>query len=167
MAASRLNKCVFFKTVQIKAGTKIAIGYTVPMANWRTLVTGCLSGALLSAQAADKVDFKRDIRPIFEQNCYGCHGPTQQMGGMRLDRRSSAMLNRGGTVIGASNAEGSRLVVTGRVYSRRMANNHLVAPRAILLQIFQMSSKSCTKKPDQVPPRGPQPRPCWPAEKCS
>lgn len=109
MAASSLNKCVFFKTVQIKAGTKIAIGYTVPMANWRTLVTGCLSGALLSAQAADKVDFKRDIRPIFEQNCYGCHGPTQQMGGMRLDRRSSAMLNRGGTVIGAGNTEGSRL----------------------------------------------------------
>jgi len=56
-----------------------------------------------------KVDFGRDVQPIFRQSCYGCHGPTQQMNGFRLDRRRDAM--RGGTIamIGPGNSEGSRL----------------------------------------------------------
>lgn len=64
---------------------------------------------LLAAQTPGKVDFRRDIRPIFQEHCVGCHGPDQQMSGMRLDRRSSAMGIRGGTTIGPGNAEGSRL----------------------------------------------------------
>lgn len=36
-----------------------------------------------------KPDFVRDIQPIFRQNCVGCHGPTKQNNGLRLDRRSS------------------------------------------------------------------------------
>ena len=62
-----------------------------------------------SAQAAQTVDFVRDVQPIFRQHCYGCHGPTQQMSGFRLDRRRDAM--RGGTiaVIGPGNSEASRL----------------------------------------------------------
>jgi ankyrin repeat protein len=55
------------------------------------------------------VDFVRDVQPIFRQSCHGCHGPSQQMSGFRLDRRSDAM--RGGTiaVIGPGNSEGSRM----------------------------------------------------------
>ena len=55
------------------------------------------------------IDFARDVQPIFRQACYGCHGPSQHMGGFRLDRRSDAM--RGGTiaVIGPGNSAGSRL----------------------------------------------------------
>ncbi|HLW79234.1 MAG TPA: c-type cytochrome domain-containing protein, partial [Terriglobia bacterium] len=49
----------------------------------------------LDAQAPAKVDFRRDVQPIFKTYCVGCHGPTQQMNGFRLDRRSDAM--RGGT----------------------------------------------------------------------
>ena len=64
---------------------------------------------VLAAQTPGKVDFRRDIRPIFQEHCVGCHGPDQQMSGMRLDRRSSAMGIRGGTTIGPGNAEGSRL----------------------------------------------------------
>jgi ankyrin repeat protein len=63
----------------------------------------------LPAQAPAKVDFKQDIQPLFREHCIGCHGPSQQMGNMRLDRRSSAMAVRGGTVIGPGNAAGSRL----------------------------------------------------------
>jgi ankyrin repeat protein len=50
--------------------------------------------AILPAQAPQKpalVDFGRDILPLFRQNCAACHGPTQQIGGLRLDRRSSLM----------------------------------------------------------------------------
>jgi hypothetical protein len=62
-----------------------------------------------AAQAPPQVDFRRDVQPIFREHCYACHGPDQQMNGLRLDRRADAM--RGGTqsVIGPGNADGSRL----------------------------------------------------------
>jgi ankyrin repeat protein len=41
------------------------------------------------AQTPEKIDFGRDVLPIFQQSCIGCHGPSQQMNGLRLDRRSS------------------------------------------------------------------------------
>jgi len=61
------------------------------------------------ASGAANVDFKKDVQPIFRANCIGCHGPTQQKNGFRLDRRSAAM--RGGTLtmIGQGNAAASRL----------------------------------------------------------
>ncbi len=38
-----------------------------------------------------KVDFVKDIRPIFVRSCYSCHGPEEQEGGLRLDRRKDAL----------------------------------------------------------------------------
>ena len=73
------------------------------------LGAGFLFAGLLGAQTANKIDFRRDIQPLFREHCMGCHGPAQQMGGMRLDRRSSAMAIRGGTTIGPGNAAGSRM----------------------------------------------------------
>lgn len=65
--------------------------------------------APLYAQTPAKVDFKRDVQPIFQANCIGCHGPKMQKNNFRLDRRADAM--RGGTigVIGPRNSAGSRL----------------------------------------------------------
>jgi N-acyl-D-amino-acid deacylase len=42
-------------------------------------------------QTPAKVDFARDVQPVFRQNCIGCHGPTVQNNGLRVDRRSSVM----------------------------------------------------------------------------
>jgi ankyrin repeat protein len=53
------------------------------------LVMGHLAVAF--AQIPEKVDFSRDVLPILRQNCTVCHGPTQQISGMRVDRRSSMM----------------------------------------------------------------------------
>ena len=38
------------------------------------------------------VDFNRDIRPIFSENCYTCHGPdtNKRKAGLRLDQKESA-----------------------------------------------------------------------------
>ncbi len=44
--------------------------------------------------AQDPIDFDRDVRPIFEEHCWGCHGPAKQVSGLRLDRRDSLL--RGG-----------------------------------------------------------------------
>jgi ankyrin repeat protein len=69
------------------------------------------------APPAQSVDFVRDVQPILRQHCYGCHGPSQQMNGFRLDRRSDAL--RGGTiaVIGPGNSAGSRM------YQRLIGND--------------------------------------------
>ena len=72
---------------------------------WKRLLAtaalaACATDGTFSAQAPDKVDFARDVQPIFRQNCYGCHGPRQQNNNLRLDRRRDAMRGKG-TVRGA------------------------------------------------------------------
>lgn len=73
-------------------------------------------------QQPAKVDFVRDVQPIFREHCYECHGPKQQKNSFRLDRRRDAM--RGGTlpVIGPGNSEGSRLYqrLIGKRFGRQM-----------------------------------------------
>src|SRR5580704_3433018 len=50
----------------------------------------CLVPRVFS-QTPAKVDFERDVQPIFRQNCIGCHGPAMQNNGLRVDRRSSVL----------------------------------------------------------------------------
>ena len=38
-----------------------------------------------------RVDFQRDVRPVLAGHCYSCHGPKKQEGGLRLDRKASAL----------------------------------------------------------------------------
>ena len=38
-----------------------------------------------------RVDFVRDIQPIFRAACYGCHGADKQMAGLRLDSKQIAL----------------------------------------------------------------------------
>jgi ankyrin repeat protein len=72
------------------------------------LVGACTCGRA-SAQEPAKIDFARDVQPLFKSHCTGCHGPKKQNNGFRLDRRRDAM--RGGTInmIGPGNADASRL----------------------------------------------------------
>lgn len=53
----------------------------------------------VSASAADKkVDFVKDIQPIFEKSCVQCHGAEKQKGGLRLDTKEGAMKGGNDTV---------------------------------------------------------------------
>ena len=89
--------------------------------------------ASLVAQVSIKVDFRRDVQPIFKANCYGCHGPSQQMNGFRLDRRSDAM--KGGTLamIGKGNSAGSRLYLRliGNQFGLQMPPTGALNPQQI------------------------------------
>src|SRR5215469_5604186 len=69
----------------------------------RRVAIGVLFTTILAAQGPARVDFGRDIQPIFKQHCVQCHGPSQQMRGLRLDRRRDALPNRVG-------ANGARIV---------------------------------------------------------
>lgn len=58
-----------------------------------------------------KIDYARDIQPIFQKYCYDCHGPKQQFSGLRLDSKDAVMRQGGysGQVIIPGDGEGSRL----------------------------------------------------------
>src|SRR5882762_1639199 len=45
----------------------------------------------LTAAPGEKVDFAREVRPLFAEHCIKCHGPEKQKGGLRLDLKSSLM----------------------------------------------------------------------------
>ena len=61
--------------------------------------------AALPPPAKQKIEFARDIQPLLEQRCQLCHGATQQMKGLRLDQKESAM-----KVIERGNSAGSLLI---------------------------------------------------------
>ena len=52
----------------------------------------CQGAAAGEQGAAPKIDFNRDIRPIFSENCFACHGPDKdkRKAGLRLDRKQDA-----------------------------------------------------------------------------
>jgi ankyrin repeat protein len=54
-------------------------------------LTGLSLASPVLSQTPAKVDFARDVQPIFRQNCVGCHGPKVQNNGLRVDRRSSVL----------------------------------------------------------------------------
>ncbi len=58
----------------------------------RAGLIGCWLAVSLStfAQTPGKVDFTRDVEPLFQKRCYMCHGPQQQMSGLRFDQKESA-----------------------------------------------------------------------------
>ena len=48
---------------------------------------------ILDAEAEDRIDFNRDVRPILSDNCFLCHGPAEstRASDMRLDDRQIAL----------------------------------------------------------------------------
>ncbi|MDF1814063.1 MAG: PSD1 and planctomycete cytochrome C domain-containing protein [Verrucomicrobiales bacterium] len=49
-----------------------------------TIIWGC------QFTTANDIDFVRDIRPIFSEHCYDCHGEDKQKSGLRLDVKTAA-----------------------------------------------------------------------------
>ncbi len=46
---------------------------------------------VVSASKPDRIDFQRDVQPIFAAHCYSCHGPQKQESNFRLDVKSRAL----------------------------------------------------------------------------
>ncbi|HEV7406003.1 MAG TPA: DUF1553 domain-containing protein [Chthoniobacteraceae bacterium] len=55
------------------------------------IVPSFLGLAMAGSAMAAPVDFAREVRPIFEQHCYECHGAKKQKSGLRLDVRAAAL----------------------------------------------------------------------------
>jgi len=66
---------------------------------------------VLPPAASVQVDFRRDVEPILVGKCLACHGPAQQLSGLRLDSRAAALAGgNSGPVIQPGNSEASRLI---------------------------------------------------------
>ena len=85
---------------------------------------------ILPAQTPAKVDFGKDVLPILRQNCIGCHGPAQQMSGLRLDRKS-AVISRRGVVPGSSENSFLYHRVSGSEYGMQMPPTGALRPEQI------------------------------------
>jgi hypothetical protein len=57
---------------------------------WTSFAIGA-DTAQLPPVAAGKIDFQRDIQPIFAQRCYECHGEKKSKSGLRLDDKTRAL----------------------------------------------------------------------------
>ena len=84
---------------------------------WVWLVWFLLSAISLPAappEATTSIDYHRQIRPIFSENCYACHGPDEnkRMAGLRLDQKESALqkLPSGRLAIVPGDPSGSELM---------------------------------------------------------
>jgi len=74
-----------------------------------SVILGCSLGLTLGH--AKPVDFARDVQPILVQHCSGCHGPQQQMLGLRVD--DGAALLKGsakGAVVSPGHSASSKLI---------------------------------------------------------
>ena len=56
--------------------------------NWFAAFAWLMIGGSIGRAAPD---FLKDVRPILERSCYGCHGPDKQKNGYRLDVRDIAI----------------------------------------------------------------------------
>jgi mono/diheme cytochrome c family protein len=59
------------------------VSFAIGSQNWERLANASTRQA--------KVDFVRDVQPIFQAACYGCHGADKQMAGLRLDSKQIAL----------------------------------------------------------------------------
>ena len=91
------------------------------------LTAATLGLSLLTAAAADnKIDtsklppastekgvtYAKDIRPIFEQTCFKCHGSEKQKGKLRLDSLEAALKGgEDGKILKPGDSAGSDIVV--------------------------------------------------------
>ncbi len=79
----------------------------------RSLRLACVMASLsLPVSASAAPDFARDVRPILERSCFGCHGPEKQKSGYRLDVRDLALKggDTGKPAIIPHNAKASPLI---------------------------------------------------------
>ena len=82
--------------------------YSKPLKIFTSLILFCslpflfrglgLFASSLGSSSAESVEFNRDIRPIFSDNCYTCHGPDKanRKTSLRLDNEASVFADLGG-----------------------------------------------------------------------
>jgi cytochrome c553 len=77
----------------MRAGFGIAMAFILVVS--RSMLGAADDKAPLPAPADRKIDFAKDVEPIFAKNCLECHGEKKQRSDLRLDSRAATL--QGGT----------------------------------------------------------------------
>ena len=133
-------------------------------------------GATPRKTTRDEIDFNRDIRPIFSENCYACHGPDKgkRKAGLRFDVKEEALkkLDSGDYAIVPGKPAQSKLVqlITTKDEDDRMpptkAGKRLTSTQISLLKrwisraqngriigpIFRRSGPNCPRSKTSIGP---------------
>jgi hypothetical protein len=83
------------------------------------LVSSCLIALLLACssalQAAEAIDYTRQIKPILATRCYRCHSSLGEEGGLRLDSAAALLKGgEGGAILVPGKSDQSRLIAAVR-----------------------------------------------------
>lgn len=100
-------------------------GFTARCAAWGAML-GLIGAAApaagpltarLPAPASRQVDFATEVRPIFEQSCFRCHGPERPKSRFRLDNRAAALAggSRGTAIIPGESARSALILYVARL----------------------------------------------------
>jgi mono/diheme cytochrome c family protein len=122
-------------------------------------LVGLAATATGSLRAEDAVDYERQIKPIFRERCYACHGGLEQKAELRLDTVKSALVGgESGAAIVASKADESPLLerVTSTDEAERMPpeGERLTAEQIALLKAW--ISQGAKAPADETPERDPR-----------
>ncbi|HEX4278658.1 MAG TPA: ankyrin repeat domain-containing protein [Bryobacteraceae bacterium] len=117
-----------------------------------------LFSAALTISAASfcpgAVSYIKDVKPILQARCYSCHGPLQQMGSLRLDRKERALIDgRGEPAIVPGNSAQSQLYrrISGARLGPQMPLTGTLGAREIA--VLKEWIDSGASWPDEPPPR--------------
>ncbi|MBC8127762.1 MAG: DUF4405 domain-containing protein [Gloeobacteraceae cyanobacterium ES-bin-144] len=83
-----------------------------------------------------KVDFQRDVMPIFEASCIDCHGSKRQRAGLRVDRRADFFApGDKKPLIVPGRSDTSRLIdiVSGEIKDMKSAEEHRLPVKEITI----------------------------------
>lgn len=107
--------------------------------------------ALTLAADPRKIDFTRDVQPIFTAHCVSCHGEKKQKAGLRLDRRPDAMLAKIIKPGSGSESKLFQLVASKDVDERMPQDGKPLSPEqiAVLKAWIEQGSKWPSSDPDQ------------------
>lgn len=94
-------------------------------------------------RADGKIEFNRDIRPIFNDTCFKCHGPAVRKGGFRLDQPADATkpAKSGATPVVPGKPQESEVVA--RIFS---TDSSEIMPPANSHKVLKPAEKDLIKK---------------------
>src|SRR3954453_8589023 len=131
---------------------------------WRVLSVAAVVCGVAAAQNPT-IEFNRDIRPIFSDKCYTCHGPdeSKRKSKLRLDTEAGAKVDLGGRfALVPGDVARSELIqrITSHDLSRRMPPQYAGASRLTdreidLLTRWVAQGASWQKHWSFLPPRRP------------
>lgn len=99
-----------------------------------------------------RVDFLREVAPIFQTSCITCHGPRKQVSGFRADRPEDFFSPRNGRpLVMPGDPDASRLlaIVSGKMKDMKSAQAHLLSPGEIAT--LQAWIETGAEWPDRMP----------------